>query len=269
MCAVGSTAVSVAAGAQTIRDEQLVGRVVSAVERHYQRAQTLVATETTTIQPLTRAMKNQGSARTVTSEVRFEWGGGDASPRTIRQLVNADGPRLTDTPCYEPRAESHDRLAILLPPWKNLRLGVRGTYVVGGLLVQRIDFDLLTKDAPRAKWKDDCGQVQAGISTHGQFWVDPASGEVLRFVEGLVSSVKVPGPPRSDGRAPREYTVSRADTTIDFARYVFTDPDETLLLPSRVDRVLVVTNASVPRLRETVTFTNYRRYLTSGRVVSQ
>jgi hypothetical protein len=267
--AVGSAAVCVAAVASPASDdEQLIGRVVKAVELHYRRTQTLVATETTTIQPLTHTMKNQGRARTVINDVRFEWGGSDASPRTIRQLLNADGPSLPDA-CHEPRSESHDRLEILLQPRRNLRLTVRGTDAIAGVPVQRIDFDLITTDAPRAEWKDNCGRVQAGAWTRGRVWVDPATGEVLRLSEGLVRSVKIPGPPRSDGRAPQDFTIRRVDTTVDFARYVFTDPDERLLLPSRVDRVLVVTNASVPRVRTTMTFTNYRRYLTSGRVVPE
>ena len=270
LCAVGSAAVCFAALGPTAEDdEQLIGRVVSAVERHYRRAQTLVATETTTVQPLNWLMQKEGSARTWISSVRFEWGGSDGWPRTIRQDLKADAPSLSPTTCYEPRSESHDRLAILLPPRRNLRLTVRGKDAIDGVGVQRIDFDLIATEAPRAEWKGDCGTVQAGIPTRGRVWVDPATGEVLRFSEGLVRSVKVPGPPRSDGRAPLDFTIRRADTMIDFARYVFTDPDETLLLPSRVESVTVVRNSMVARVRKTLTFTNYRRYLTSGRVIPQ
>jgi hypothetical protein len=47
----------------------------------------------------------------------------------------------------------------------------------------------------------------------------------------------------------------------------FTDPDELLLLPSRVESVTFIRNSALPRMRVTRTFTGYRRFLTAGRVV--
>jgi hypothetical protein len=47
----------------------------------------------------------------------------------------------------------------------------------------------------------------------------------------------------------------------------FTDPDETVVLPASVESLTVFRRTSVPRLRTTQTITQYRRFLTEGRVV--
>jgi hypothetical protein len=61
--------------------------------------------------------------------------------------------------------------------------------------------------------------------------------------------------------------MERDDTLIDYKRFSFSEPDETVLLPSRVESLTVIRNSAVPRVRTTVTLTDYRRFLTGGRVV--
>jgi hypothetical protein len=45
----------------------------------------------------------------------------------------------------------------------------------------------------------------------------------------------------------------------------FTDPDETLLLPESIDLVTVIRGAQSHRKRQS--FSNYRRFVTAGRIV--
>ena len=52
-----------------------------------------------------------------------------------------------------------------------------------------------------------------------------------------------------------------------FGPVKFVDPDETLMLPASVDSLQVVRNAGVPRSRKTQRFSNYRRFITGGRIV--
>ena len=47
----------------------------------------------------------------------------------------------------------------------------------------------------------------------------------------------------------------------------FTDPDETLMLPSRIESVVIVRNSGSPRLRITQSFSDYRRFVTESRLV--
>ena len=47
----------------------------------------------------------------------------------------------------------------------------------------------------------------------------------------------------------------------------FENPDETLMLPARIESTTIVRNSGVPRLRTTQTYTNYRRFVTDSRIV--
>jgi hypothetical protein len=62
-------------------------------------------------------------------------------------------------------------------------------------------------------------------------------------------------------------TVERADTSIEYRRVLFEDPEEALMLPSRIDNVVIVRNSGSPRLRITQVFSDYRRFVTSSRIV--
>ncbi len=68
--------------------------------------------------------------------------------------------------------------------------------------------------------------------------------------------------------APR-FVAERADTTIDYKKFAFVDPDETILLPSRVESVSFIRNSGVPRVRVIRTYTDYRRFLTGGRILTE
>jgi hypothetical protein len=86
--------------------------------------------------------------------------------------------------------------------------------------------------------------------------------------EELIEGVELPGPTGPEHRAaPRSFRIERADATTDYSRFAFSDPEEQLLLPSRVETVTVIRNSAMPRVRVTQTFTNYRRFLTTARVV--
>ena len=62
-------------------------------------------------------------------------------------------------------------------------------------------------------------------------------------------------------------TIERADSSIRYRRVPFTDPDETLMLPSSIDTTTIVRNSGSPRVRISQTFGNYRRFVTGSRIV--
>jgi hypothetical protein len=62
-------------------------------------------------------------------------------------------------------------------------------------------------------------------------------------------------------------TVERLDSSIVYNRVAFTDPDETVMLPVSKELLTVIRNAGTPRLRTSVSFRNYRRFITAGRIV--
>jgi hypothetical protein len=60
--------------------------------------------------------------------------------------------------------------------------------------------------------------------------------------------------------------VERADSTIRYRRVAFHDPEETVLVPESIES-LTVFGGSAASHRTTQVFSNYRRFLTAGRVV--
>src|SRR5262245_37194330 len=76
-------------------DVDLLARVGVYVERYYTRAQTLVVTETVTVEPVTRRLKTDGPSRRVVNEMRIEWDAQVGSqPREVRDLMSARGARF-------------------------------------------------------------------------------------------------------------------------------------------------------------------------------
>ena len=93
---------------------------------------------------------------------------------------------------------------------------------------------------------------------------------MLRLDEHLVGFVDVTLPAdRKRGRGPQPVVFERLDSSIVFGPGTFSDPDETLTLPISVDSLTVARNAGTPRVRKTQRFTNYRRFITGGRIVDQ
>jgi hypothetical protein len=98
-------------------------------------------------------------------------------------------------------------------------------------------------------------------------WVDAGTYDVLRLEASLVKTLEftVPRALRARGGADR-LRLDRADTSIRYTRVRFTDPDEEIVLPRSVDAVMILIGAGIPRLRVRQEFSEYRRFLTSGRI---
>jgi hypothetical protein len=104
--------------------------------------------------------------------------------------------------------------------------------------------------------------------TRGRIWIDAETDEVLRLDEHLNGFVDVTLPPdRKHGRGPQPVVFERLDSSIVFGPVRFTDPDETIVLPVSVDSLTIARNAGTPRVRKTQRFSDYRRFITGGRVV--
>ena len=61
----------------------------------------------------------------------------------------------------------------------------------------------------------------------------------------------------------------RSDSTMQYTAVRFSDPDETLMLPTTIDNVSVTASNGIQRLRMTQEFRNYRRFLTDSRIVPE
>ncbi|HMD37110.1 MAG TPA: hypothetical protein VKH42_19180, partial [Vicinamibacterales bacterium] len=62
--------------------------------------------------------------------------------------------------------------------------------------------------------------------------------------------------------------IERHDTTIRYNKVSFKDPEETLVLPESIDTVIVIRNG-LQSVRKRQQFSEYRRFLTGGRIVKE
>lgn len=252
-----------------------VARVSAYVEDYYSRAQSIVAEEHVTLQPLARDLTGDGFARRLVYQLRVEWNP-DAPPdqraTVVRELVSARGPALgppKQPDCMDPKSVSPEPLGFLLPDRREkFSYRIAGSSRVDGHAATMIDYKPLASEPPKVDWDRECGSIDLPGRTGGRIWVDEQTAQVLRYDEHLVGWTDIPGPKdKRHYESPDWFTIERADTSIRYKPVTFEDPDETLLLPSEITSVTVIQNSGIPRLRTTQTFSNYRRYLTSGRLV--
>jgi hypothetical protein len=274
---VALCAAAAAAGGANVQPAPLplIARVGEYVEQYYARAQSLLALEEVTVQPLTRDLGFDGFARRLAYELRLEWDADAAdgdSAKVVRELVSVNGrpPRPGDEPrCTDPRAISPEPLAALLPTERGKYMfHPAGLENVEGRRAATFEYRAIRAEPPRVDWKDDCALIDLPGRTRGRVWVDPETAAILRFDEHLIGMVDIPVPVSHQRRGAAPFmTVERADTSIHYRAVAFTDPDETLMLPSRIESLVIVRNSGSPRLRITQSFSRYRRFVTGSRIV--
>jgi hypothetical protein len=263
----------------------VLDRAGEKVEQYFARAQSLVCLETVRLQPLSSGLSPAGFGRTVQSELRLSWdpfAASDAPPeaRTLRQVLKVNGhePRKNDRDnCTTPEQQASETqpLSMLLP-------GQRKDYVfslaspgkIDGRVVLVVNYRLTTKatvEVKEVEGKDDCISYDVDGGLRGKLWIDPDTFEVLRLDEGLAGLVDIMLP-RHVARRPGitdRWVLERMDTSIRFKPVTFKDPDETLMLPASASSLHITHGAGTPRLRTSIEYAGYRRFLTGARVVPQ
>jgi len=267
---------SISAGAAASDDPVvLLARAARYVRRYVDRAQSIVARERVTLQPLARDLMPSDRARRLEYELRVEWAPGDdggPAAQILRTLLRVDGrpPRPGDEPgCMDPKAVSPEPLAMFLPEkHQDYAFEFAGTERVDGRTAAMLDFRSVTRGPVETTWKDECVTIEVPGRSTGRVWLDEQTGEVLRLDERLRGLVDVPVPPEQQrfGGSPH-LIIERSDTSIRYRRVTFTDPPETILMPRLVESLTVIRHSGVPQLRVRQEFTDYRRFVTSGRIV--
>jgi hypothetical protein len=290
VAAVASLAVcawSVSAAAQTPADvETLMTRVAARVADYYRRAQSLICLERSIVQPIRTDWVSAGVSRTVESELRIESeaidGDGGVLPkarvtRSVRR-VNGRAPRERDktdrSGCTDPSPLSPEPLAFLLPSQRSayrftgLRQGKeqdRAALIVDFVSADRTSKPQLIEDE---RGHDDCFDWTGPLASRGKIWIDAETHEVLRVdrhIDGPVD-VRVPVKLQRTHNLPPWIVIERDDQTLRYAWVKFSDPEESVLLPRSIDSVTVIRTA-LQSQRRSETFSEYRRFLTTGRVV--
>ena len=255
---------------------QTLALVARRVEAWYHRAQTVVSTETVVIQPLGPNSAPNEIPRRLVFELRVGWEPDPERPdgplvaSVLRQPVTSGRPSRRDDPgCMDPKPVSPEPLAMLLPE----RLGESVFTPAGTGRVDRrpalmIDFRGVTMGPPDVKWTDECVSVSLPGRSRGRIWVDAATHDVLRIDDRLVGTftVDVPRDQVRRGATPR-MVIESAESSIRYRQVNFQDPDEAIMLPVSIDTTTVVRGATTRRVRISQRLSDYRRFLTGGRIV--
>jgi hypothetical protein len=285
--AQGKLAIAVVIGAATSAATAIAGsqsdvaallaRMGERVERYFARAQSIVCTEIVVIEPLSPNFLSEGGhARELMYELRMSWSAGDdGGPRDVkllRELLRVDGrpPRPSDEPeCADPEPVATEPLVMLLPGRQHEYVFTRrGTGKTGARESVMLDYLSLARGPADVRFEGDCVSVSLPGRSRGRIWTDASSGDVLRLDSQLIGTFEFEVPQRYRKRgAPGSMAMERADTSIRYHPVTFTDPDETLILPTSVRTTTVFRNAPSPRMRMTQRFLNYRRFITGGKLV--
>ena len=257
---------------------QTMARVGQQVERWYARARNVVSTEDMWIQPLRADLTPAGVPRHLTFELRVGWDpgrsarGGVPVASVLRQPVEGPGGSAREKDgarCMDPKPVSPEPLAMLLPA----RLGesefsAAGAARVDGRPALRIDYQGRAAVQPEITWTDACVSVDLKGRSRGRIWVDATTYEVLRLDDRLVGRFDFDVPRKYVRRgAARSMVIERAESSIRYRRVTFQEPEETLLLPAAIDTLTVMRGGGIQRVRVTQRFSDYRRFLTGGRIV--
>ena len=270
--AAAGQAAGVSGLAETLR------RVSSRVEHWYFRAQTVVSTETVTIQQLRADMSPAEPPRRLAFELRVAWDPDGADRRgvpeaaVVREVLSVNGrPARQDenAGCMDPKPVSPEPLAMLLPArLLESEFSLAGTGRLDGRRTLRLDFRGVAALPPDITWTGDCVTVSLPGRSRGRIWVDAETYDVLRIDDRLVGTFRFDVPREHIRRgAASSMTIERAESSIRYRRVEFQEPQETLMLPAAIDTFTVMRGGAVRRVRITQRFTDHRRYLTDGRLV--
>ena len=258
-------------------------RVGEQVRQFFARAQSLVCLETVRLQPLDTGLTSASFGRTVESELRLSWDPDDlerrpVEARTLRTVLKVNGhpPRRNDqNDCTDPEQNESETqpLSMLLPnqqrdyvftPGKPERVDGRWAHVVQYRVTTPMSVSV--EEIPG---KDDCISFNVEGGTRGRIWIDAETYQVLRLDQALVGLVDIPLPRRAAARAGGDlrWTLERHDISIRFKPVRFSEPDETLLLPVSSTALRITRGSGQPRLRTSIDYTQYRRFMTGARVI--
>lgn len=256
----------------------VMARVGAYVERYYATAQRVVASETVTLQPLRSDLSALEFPRRLEYDLRIEWTPGedgrpgDAQVRRTLLKVNGRAPRPKDKPgCSDPRGVSPEPLAMFLPEQQGdyaFTLAKLGR--AAGRRAMQVDYRPLKAGPISVSWHDDCVSIEVPGRSVGRLWADEVTGEVLRVDEHLVGRYDIPVPDEQRRKgAASVMTLERSSSSIRYLPVQFRDPDDTVLMPAEVETVQVIRDAGTPHLRIRQVFSNYRRFVTEGRILSE
>jgi hypothetical protein len=272
-----------AAGAQVQPSvDDLLVRVGGRIADFYSRAKNVICIERSTVQGIDLNNSLVGFARTVESELHVEDAGSQTAGEAVfvRKVLKVNGraPRERDgkdrAGCTDPNPLTAEPLAFLLPShrseyqFKSAGVGReqdRVALMIDFMSLDRRSSPVLIRDPDG---RDDCFDWSGHIASRGRVWLDAETYDVLRVDRGNPGpvDVKVPALIQRRYHLDNWVVIVRDDVTIRYARVRFNEPDEILVLPESI-AALIVVRGGLQSTRRYQTFSDYRRFVTRGRVV--
>jgi hypothetical protein len=263
--------------------DELLSRVGAKIAEFYNRAQHVICLETSRVQPINLSYTPKGFARTVESELRVEAESGDtaSAAKVVREVrkVNGRVPREKDRKdrdgCTDPNPLSTEPLEFLLPAHRSeYRFTLAGFAKDRNRPAIRIDFASVNrKSNPELiedkEGHDDCFDWSEPVASRGRIWVDAESYDVLRVERSVAGPVGVRVPLRIQRRynLGLHVVILRDDTTIRYKKVVFSDPDESVLLPESIDTLSLV-SGGLQSTRRSQVYSDYKRFVTGAKIVN-
>jgi hypothetical protein len=264
------------AAQDTANVNELLDRVADRLEQYFTRAQSIIFAEKTTINQISHDLTPIGFTRVLESDLSVEWDpndGGD-SPKVMREIrkVNGHAPRTKDNDnCLDPNPVSPEPLEFLLRSHRDeytFTFAGRGKGKDQNTLM--VDFRERGSGPPEVtqqpEKREGCFSIEVPAGSRGRVWIDASSYEVLRIDKRLTRRVdfRLPGANRWLGSSDL-VSLERFDMSIRYKPVAFHDPEESLLLPESINTLTVFQGAQSHRSRQV--FSNYRRFVTGGRLV--
>jgi hypothetical protein len=263
----------------------LLARVGERIAEYYARAQNVVCLEKQTVQAIGRDYAPSGFARVTEYELHVESGawdddGNETDAKVVRNLLRVNGrpPRDRDKKnrdgCTDANPLSTEPLAFLLPAHRS-----EYTFASGGFGKGKdrnrfvIEFRSMKPEGKGELAEDpnghaDCFHWSAPVVMKGRVWIDSTSYQVVRVEQSMAGMAEISVPWKLQRRHNLENSVvvDRDDTTIRYKTVPFRDPDDTMLLPESIDTLIAV-RGGLESIRSRQVFSDYRRFITTGRVV--
>ena len=251
-------------------------RVSDKLATYYERAERVVADEAVTVVPLGSDFLSSPLQQRYQFERRIEREPSavpGAAPviKVSRRLLSING--RTPRPDRDPDCiaiDSEDALVNLLSEHRDeFTFTFAGTARIDGRAANIFDFRSTGAVTSTIEVSDhDCAHYDFHNGRRGRVWTDQLTDDVLRYEAGLIGRVEFRSPWNYERRGgPTWMVLERYDENLRLKKVAFTEPDEELLLPSSLETMSVFRSGAVTRTRSVQTFSNYRRFIGSSRLV--
>lgn len=262
-------------------DERLaiiLARVGQSVERYHRGVFSISFTETFKSEELKQDMSPKKSKEFVYESVILRKSlsdeDGDYFAETLRRIKAVDRKPVKKGKSDErPFVSTHGALLnFLLPKLQKLyQFSLEGEETLRGRKALRVSMLRPGDGEPRVEWKGRSFRARAPMRI--TVWMDAENGDVLQVESRLAEAFEFDSP-RAFSAGPfgrfgpsRHLKYVREDYTVRFRPVLFKDPEQTLLLPEYAEWITVIEGARRPRLRTTLSFTNYRRFVSDVKVI--